>query len=58
MRLYQDKARKFVPKAFGMKHYENPEGTKIINDLTALSRKRSGCLATHSFSFFLKEMNY
>ena len=61
MRLYRDKARKFVPKAFGMKHYENPEGTKIINDLTALyflwnsyGYYKKIRLATHSFSLFFE----
>ena len=61
MKLYRDKARKFVPKAFGIKHYENPAGTKIINDLTALyflwnsyGYYKKICLATHSLSLFFE----
>ena len=44
-----------------LKHYENPAGTKIINDLTALyflwnsyGYYNKICLATHSFSLFFE----
>ncbi len=51
MKLYRDKARKFVPKAFGIKHYENPTGTKKINDLTVLTLK----LQRHACVIFFME---
>ncbi len=61
IKIYQDKVRKFAPQAFGLIHYENPAETMIINDFTALSCRRSGCLArlparlaTHSFSLFFE----